>query len=577
MSRSKPSLVQPSSLSGLTRQIMVQRGYVSNEAQLEFLNPDYARTDYDPFLLPDMARAVERLSVARARHERVIIYGDYDVDGVTATTLLLKALPLFGLDVGYFVPDRFRDGYGMNQRAIKQLKDEGANLIVTVDNGIVANSVADYAKKIGLDLVITDHHEPRANLPHACAVVDPKILARDHPLAYDRHFCMVGQAASGYPFLDLCGCGVAFKLVRAMQQKFPDDLPQGQEKWLLDLVALATICDMVSLVDENRALARWGMVVLRQTRRPGLRALIAAAGIKPTQINSETVGFTLGPRLNAAGRLANANLAVELLSTDNSERATELALQLNALNDKRKSLQKQIAREALDQRDPTMAVNVVAREGWHQGVIGIAASQVERASRKPSFVGSVDSERGVVKLSGRSFGDFSIARAITKTNDLLLAGGGHAAAGGVTVALDKLQQWAKALNDYYRSLELDATTQLKYLFSQPDLVLEKLDQLNADFVRELGLLEPFGTANPSVTVRLKNFLVSRRRLMGKEQNHLALSVADAAGNELRTVAFNASPEALSFMPGDRATILLSPTINSWRGNESVEGIIERIT
>lgn len=593
-------MIQPSSLLPLTRQILVGRGYRTEAEQLNFLNPDYAGTDYNPYLLPGMSAAVERLALARHNHERVIIYGDYDVDGVTATTLLLDALPKFGLDVGYFVPDRFRDGYGMNNRAIKELNDGGADLILTVDNGIVASDVANYAAGLGLDLIITDHHEPRKDLPHACAVVDPKILALDHPLMYDRHFVQIVKDADKYPFLDLCGCGVAFKLVRALQQRFPDDLPEGQEKWLLDLVALATICDMVSLVDENRALAKWGLVVLRQTKRPGLRALMAAAGVDASRVDSEAVGFTLGPRINAAGRLANASLAVDLLSTSDPNTATTLAEKLNKLNSQRKGLQNQIADEALEKCDPDLPVTVVAGNNWHQGVIGIAASKVERTTKKPSFVGSIDRDKGLVKLSGRSFGDFSIAKAITRTRDMLVAGGGHAAAGGVTVKLDDLAKWRDALADYYASLKLDATEQLKYLFSQPDVVLKDVGELTLGFVRQLSLLEPFGTANPSVTVELKDFLVQGKRLMGQDGQHVRYSlVPSGEGAEgdfsvasgtfvpslapigsstqpLAAVAFNADAETLSYTPGDQATFLLSPTINEWHGNESVEGIIERI-
>ena len=562
----------------LLRQILTNRGVVDDDKVLAFINPSYENTDYDPLLLPDMNKAVDRLLLAADRGEQVTIYCDYDVDGTAGATVLLDALPKFNIKVNYYVPDRFKEGYGLNVTAIDYLKQNGTDVILTVDNGIVSFDEVDYANKYGIDVIVTDHHTPREKLPNAIAVVNPKILARDYPSEYDSVFKIKNKdkADQLYPFLDICGCGVAFKLVRALQSRRPDALPAGQEKWLLDLVALATVSDVVSLVDENRALVYWGLEVIKKTRRLGLKALMAVAGIEQSAVDSRAIGFVLGPRINAAGRLAHASLAIELLSATNSDRALELATQLNDLNNQRKQLQVDIYDQAIKQIDYKEPVAVVAGENWHEGVIGIVASKIQETIEKPTFVFSLTSDEA--KASGRSFGDFSVAAAINATSTLLIRGGGHAAAGGVTVARAELSNWTKAVNDYYRSLKL--TDQVEYLYPRPELEVSDLDELTIDLVKSFELLEPFGAANPVPVIKLCDVIVFNRRLMGSELNHVRYTFVDDEDNRLQAVAFGAA-DRYTLAPGEfgevvRANVLVELSLNDWNGEVSVQGKLLRM-
>ena len=562
----------------LLRQILTNRGVVDDDEVLAFINPSYENTDYDPLQLPDMDKAVDRLLLAAKNSEQVTIYCDYDVDGTAGATVLLDALPKFNIKVNYYVPDRFKEGYGLNVTAIDYLKQNGTDVILTVDNGIVSFDEVDYANKYGIDVIVTDHHTPREKLPNAIAVVNPKILARDHPGEYDSVFKIKNKdkADQLYPFLDICGCGVAFKLVRALQSRRPDALPAGQEKWLLDLVALATVSDIVSLVDENRALVYWGLEVIKKTRRLGLKALMAVAGIEQSAVDSRAIGFVLGPRINAAGRLAHASLAIELLSATNSDRALELATQLNDLNNQRKQLQVDIYDQAIKQIDYKEPVAVVAGENWHEGVIGIVASKIQETIEKPTFVFSLTSDEA--KASGRSFGDFSVAAAINATSTLLIRGGGHAAAGGVTVARAELSNWTKAVNDYYRSLKL--TDQVEYLYPRPELEVSDLDELTIDLVKSFELLEPFGAANPVPAIKLCDVIVFNRRLMGSELNHVRYTFVDDEDNRLQAVAFGAA-DRYTLAPGEfgevvRANVLVELSLNDWNGEVSVQGKLLRM-
>lgn len=599
----------PSEASGsLLQQILVKRGYRTPAQQAAFLDPNYVAAKHDLVLLPDMLKATARLRQAIDRGEQITIYGDYDVDGVTATALLLDALPRFGAKVNSYTPDRFREGYGLNAVAIEHLHDAGTQLIITVDNGIVSVPEVARANELGVDVIVTDHHNPRAELPAAVAVVDPKRLQFDHPDWYDKHYLLKPAVAERlkaagtadtvgagdfvvseaeavasdyfdptyagvpvYPFLDLCGCGVAFKLVQQLQRELPDKLPDGQEKWLLDLVALATVADIVSLVDENRAYVRWGIEVIKRTRRPGIKALAAAAGYKIAEVNATAIGFTLAPRLNAAGRLAHGQLAVDLLSTDDSQRALELANQLNDLNNQRRGLQQEIYEAAIQQVDLEQPVAIVSGAGWHEGVIGIAASKVEEKFCRPTFVFSDGGE--FLKASGRSFGDFSIADAITATRDLLEKGGGHRAAGGVTVRREHFAAWCAAVQDYYRSLNLPDQTSLFY--AQPDLTITSLDGVDVETVQELGKLEPCGAGNAKPVFLLKGFTVTARRTMGDSGQHVRYTLTDLSGRSIQVVAFDAA-DRFTVLPGATVDALAQLVVSRFHGL-NVEGYLVNLT
>lgn len=560
--------------SNLIDQILIGRGYKTALARRAFLSPDYEAAKHDPMLLPDMGKAIARLKQALENDDQITVYGDYDVDGMTATALLLDALPRFGFRVDNYTPDRFREGYGLNKKAVETLAARGTKLILTVDNGIVSLPEVARANELGIDVIVTDHHSPRKDLPDAAAVVDPKIIQFNNPEKYDDNYVLKPKYADSglYPFLDMCGCGVAFKLVQQLQKEFPDKLPMGQEKWLLDLVALGTVSDVVALKDENRAYVKWGLEVIKKTRRPGIRALAAVAGVPLDAIDSRAIGFMLGPRLNASGRLKHARIAIELLTTHDNERALTLAEQLDELNNQRKKLQNEIYEQAAKQVDVTQPIAIAVGDGWHEGVVGIVASKIEEKFERPAFVFSRTSTG--VKASGRSFGDFSIAAAITATRDLLIKGGGHVAAGGLTVSSNNFDKWCAAVQDYYRSLHLPDQRHL--LYPAPDLTVTDFSGLTVQMVQELNLLEPFGAANEVPVFKLQNVMVTNRSTMGSDNQHVRYTFMDANNVSLDAIAFNAA-DRFTIMPFDDSGVpqyvdaLVELELNEWHGVQSVEG------
>jgi len=398
-------------VSKLIKKILSARGIKTAKAQADFLNPDYEKSKHDPFLMPDMKKAVARIKEVQKNGEKVTIYGDYDIDGMTATTILWESFQKFGIDVDTYTPDRFTEGYGLNVDAVEQIAASGAKLIITVDNGTLSFDEIARAKELGVDVIVTDHHSPHDELPDAVAILNPKVIVAQNPEKYDDNFILKKEFRKEkvYPFCDLAGCGVAFKLVQALQTQL-EGLPDGQEKWLLDLVALGTVCDVVSLVDENRTNVKWGLEVLKKTRRPGLKALLAVADVDSQTVDARTFGFVLGPRLNAAGRLETAEMALELFKTDDNARALELARKLDILNKERRKVQDEIFIEASAQVDENDPVAIAIGDNWHEGVIGIVAAKILEKFERPAFVLSRGAE--FAKGSGRSFGEFSCAAAI---------------------------------------------------------------------------------------------------------------------------------------------------------------------
>jgi single-stranded-DNA-specific exonuclease len=342
----------------IVARILAGRG-VASEVMPAFLYPSYDEHLHDPFLMTDMEWAVARIQAAAAAGESVVVYGDYDIDGITASAIMIEGLRALGLEARSYIPDRFEEGYGINQAALAQLQTEGAQLVISVDCGITSVAEAEWARSNGLDLIITDHHSPPDVLPEAIAVINPK------------------RPDDTYPFKDLCGAGVAFKLIQALQMRTGRPA-LGQEKWLLDLVALGTVCDVVDLVGENRVLASYGLRVMRRTRRPGLRALAVVGGVDITQITSHHLGYVLGPRMNAAGRLEHAARALELVMTSDENRALAIAEELEVLNLQRRSDQDVAFAAAMIMAeqyadDPVL---VLADPGWSHGIVGIVASKL---------------------------------------------------------------------------------------------------------------------------------------------------------------------------------------------------------
>lgn len=529
-------------------ELLAARGLQDEAQRAAFLSPRYD-AKHDPFLLPDMAPAVERLVKAREKQERITIYGDYDIDGLTATSVLLDAFGAFGFKhVKAFIPNRFVEGYGLTVDAIEKIAKDGADLIVTVDCGSLSHKEIERANELGIDVIVTDHHNVAEVMPPAVATINPK--RPDHD----------------YPFIDLAGVGVAFKLVQALQTRL-DGLPAGHEKWLLDLVALGTVCDVVTLVDENRANVYWGLQVLSKTRRPGLRALMAVAGVQPEEVNARALGFGLGPRMNAAGRLDTAQLALDMLTTSDPEEALRLAQKLDAMNLERRTEQNRIFEEAQRQAEAMHdhPVLVVSDPSWSHGIIGIVAAKLLEKYKKPTYV--LQEIDDISKGSARSFGDFSAADAIRASEEHIIKGGGHKLAAGVTLPTAKISDFRKSVNEYYHSLQLK--DQLAHLAPKAEVSRQDFTHVDEMLVEALSLLEPYGNGNPEPVFHFAGMTVVHIRKMGDKEQHVKLQLEDMAGKILSALAFNA-PEHYFVQPGERVEIWGQVTLNEWRGTRNVE-------
>ena len=516
----------------------------------DFLHPDYEKTA-DPFLLPDMEKAIARIKIALKNSEKILIYGDYDVDGVTASTVMEQTLRLIGVkpeNINIMLPDRFADGYGMSPKMVQFAQGQGSRLVITVDCGSRNHAIVDELNTLGIDSIITDHHETDDTLPEAVAVVNPK--RKDFSAPVD----------SGLEHL--AGVGVAFKLAQALVKE--GLLPDGQEKWLLDLVLLGTICDSMLLSGENRILTYYGMKVLEKTRRPGLKELIKKARVK--KLSSEDIGFRLGPRLNAAGRIETADVSLELLRTNSPVKAAELASRLEELNSKRRAEQLSAISE-ITERGASDEPVIIEVGDWHEGILGIVAGRLTDDYMRPSFVLTEVSDQNL-KGSGRSFGDFNLAEALNHVKNTIIGGGGHAGAAGVRLKRENLYQFREQINDYYRNLNLKDQT--SYLKQKPDLEIENFADFSLELLEQIKTLEPYGPGNEEVVLHLKHVKIANITLMGTEKQHLRLDIKDNAGRPLKIVAFFAPEKWLKLSPETE----ISPTIklveNEFRDVRSVE-------
>lgn len=550
----------------LFEKILVSRGLEGAKAA-SFLNPDYS-AKHDPFLLPDMDKAVARLVEAREKQQRITIYGDYDIDGLTATSVLLDALAQFGFKhVKAFIPNRFTEGYGLTVDAVERIAADGAELILTVDCGSLSHKEVARANELGVDVIVTDHHNVAPEQPAAVGVVNPKRLLQDYPDEYERYLLKEDSSWQGklYPFLDLAGVGVAFKLVQALQTRL-EGLPEGQEKWLLDLVALGTVCDIVTLVDENRSTVYWGLKVLAQTRRPGLRALMAVSGVEPRLVNARSLGFGLGPRMNASGRLETAQYALDMLIAESTDEALRLARQLDDMNQARRRDQDVIFQEAIAQAEQLLddPVLVVSASGWNHGIVGIVAAKLLERYKKPTYV--LSEHDGEAKGSARSYGDFSAADAIRASDDIITKGGGHKLAAGVTLPVENIAAFRKRVNDFYRDAGLKNQADLLLPVADVEASLGELDE---SVVQEIAQLEPFGSGNPQPILQTAHVHVTNQRQMGQDGQHVKLTVEkDSASIEM--LAFNA-PEHFFQEPGATVSVWYQLDINEWNGRRTVEG------
>lgn len=548
--------------------ILAARGLSDPGKRAAFLSPDYERR-HNPFLLPDMQAAVDRLVQARAKQEHITIYGDYDIDGLTATAVLMDAFESFGFEhVDAFIPNRFVEGYGMTVEAVEKIAASGATLIVTVDCGSLSEKEIVRAKELGIDVIVTDHHNVAPIQPPAVAVINPKRLLADYPEQYDG-FRIKKESKKLYPYLDLPGVGVAFKLVQALQTTL-DGLEHGQEKWLLDLVALGTVCDVVTLQDENRMHVYWGLEVMKRTRRPGLKALMAVAGIEPEKLNARSLGFGLGPRMNAAGRLETAQIALDMLRASDRMTALERAQQLDEMNAARRSEQDKILKEAIveAERYASDPVLVVSGKGWNHGIIGIVAARLLETYHKPTFVLEEMGEES--KGSARSYGDFSAADAIRAADDIITKGGGHKLAAGVTMPTKNIDTFRQRVNEFYRTQKLAHETQKLKLLPSEDADAG-LEDVNEALIELLYQLEPFGNGNVQPVLMSRELTVRAIRQMGNEGQHVRITFTNGSTN-IEMVAFSA-PDHFFVEPGVIVNVWYQPEINEWQGRRSVQGKI----
>lgn len=552
--------------------ILARRGYNTQSARDAFLSPDYG-TAHDPFLLPDMDLAVDRLILARKKQEKIMIYGDYDIDGLTSTALLMDSLDKFGFkNIMTFIPNRFIEGYGLTIDAIENISKTDTQLIITVDCGSLSEKEIVRANELGIDVIVTDHHNVAPVQPPAIAVINPKRLLQDYPADYKDLMLIPDSKQKGkiYPFLDLPGVGVAFKLVQALQTRL-DGLPIGQEKWLLDLVALGTVCDVVNLVDENRIHVHWGLKVLAKTRRYGLKALMAVSGVEPESVNARSLGFALGPRMNAAGRLVTAQIALDMLTADDPQVALAKAMKLDEMNKTRRAEQDVIFQQAIEQaeRQAKDSVLVVSQKGWNHGIVGIVAAKLLEKYKKPTYVLSQDG--GETKGSARSFGDFSVADAIRASDDVITKGGGHKLAAGVTLPTENIVKFRERVNMFYRELQLES--QAEKLLAVADVEIS-FDKITKKLLDDISRLEPFGNMNPQPVMKTSSVLVQAVRTMGADNQHVKLSAVDN-NITLQLIAFNA-PEHFFVEPGTSVDIWYELIENEWRGNTSIEGRLLRV-
>ena len=524
----------------LVSEVLASRGIATEEEAAAFLEQEQ-RLTYSAFLMADMDKAAARVQQALADGEKIAVFGDYDVDGITATCLLTDFLRRHGADVVSYIPGRLEEGYGLNPIAIHQLHAEGVKLIVTVDCGITAVSEAELCKQLGIDLVITDHHECKQTLPAAVAVVDP-------------HRC-----DGGYPHKNLSGVGVAFKLASALC---------GSQETVLeeyaDMVCLGTVADVMPLQGENRVFVARGLESLAHTRRPGIAALMAECGCAPETVSASSIGFMLAPRINAAGRMGQIDLAVELFLTDDPDKAAEAARGLCELNRQRQAVESEIYRQAvsmLPMGKPPEAI-VLADESWHQGVVGIVASRIAEEYACPTFLICLDGEHG--KASSRSHGGFNLFASLSALSPLLESYGGHELAAGFTISRANIPEFRRqicALAAQYYTDDVPRTVLDVDCAVSPEL-------LTLHNVDALQMLEPCGNGCPKPVLMMKNLTIDRISMVGGGR-HMRLRLC-SGHTYLNAIYFSANPQTVSIQPGDLVDVAFTPQVNEFRGTRTVQ-------
>lgn len=557
-------LAKSLNVSPLVAQVLINRGITDAQTATGFLRPKLTEL-IEPEQMPGIAPAIQRLKQAVINKEKITVYGDYDVDGITGVAILWQVLRLLGADVDYYIPHRIDEGYGLNAEAVRTLAESGSKLLVTVDCGVTALSSAELAEELGLALIITDHHQPGHALPKAVAIVHPALK-------------------EDYPNQDSAGAMVAFKLAWAVANEFNSGrkLEPILREFMINatsLAAIGTVADIVELRGENRVLTSYGLKALPECGLCGIQALIEAAGLTGHQLDSFHIGFRLAPMLNAAGRMGHARLAVELLTSDSPVRSMQIAEYLKEQNNQRQQYERRIFKQAYEmivERDfnhPDRKSIVLASENWHTGVIGIVASRiVDRFYRPTIMINAGDAENGIAQGSGRSIPGFCLLSAIKACSQRLVSFGGHKMAAGITIETDKIEQFAAEFeayakqnlneNDVSSKLHIDALTQL--------------EQLRKETVSELQMLGPFGQGNPEPIFATKGVrLASPPRRVGSGGQHLKLSITDNTA-AVRCIGFRFGRLEKKLLEQEFFNVAYQPQINTYNGNTNVEFVLADI-
>lgn len=524
----------------LVGQIIWERGIQTVDQLDAFLRPT-AEQLYDPFLMHDMEKAVTRIQGAVEAGEKILVYGDYDADGITSTTVMKEAIELIGGEVDYFLPNRFIHGYGPNHEVFEESIANGTQLIITVDNGIAGNEAIDFAMAQGVDVIITDHHELPPVLPKALAIVHPR-----HP-------------DGNYPFGDLAGVGVAFKVAHALLGELPIEF--------LDLVAIGTIADLVSLTDENRVLVKLGIEIIRTGERIGLDRLIQLSDVKKIATNEETIAFTIAPKLNALGRLGEAAPGVELLTTFDEEAAEEIALYINQQNEERKDIVARVTKEAMAQVNPADQVHVLAHPNWHEGVLGIVAGKIMQETGKPTLVLSINTEKQVAKGSGRSVSALNLFEALNERRELFTYFGGHHMAAGMTLPLENVPILKTYLQAYVIEKQIDLTQGQELLIDETLTI----QQATSSFIEQLRIISPFGTDNPVPTFLFSDVAAKQCRQIGADKTHLKCQLEQGAST-IDAIAFQLGHQLDELAQGE-SNVCGQLTINEWNGRKKPQLMI----
>ena len=551
------------------------RGIVEKHDQEKFLEPDFLRDSHDPFLLPDMERAVERVIAAQKNNEKVCVWSDYDCDGIPGGVMLSQFLRGIGLTVVHYIPHRHKEGYGLNEEGIQELAEQGVTLIITIDLGTTEHEAIAFAKQKGIDVIVTDHHEVLAS---SYATSDPiasytggsvSSAAHDSAFSLPPAFAVLNpkRPDSKYPFDGLCGAGVAWKLVQGILARNRFGMAEGQEKWLLDLVGIATLSDMVPLVNENRMLAHFGLRVLRRNRRAGLSSLLSLLRINPKTLTEDDIGFMVAPRINAASRMDKPSTAARLLSSENAEEAGGLARELNHINDERKGVVASIVKDAnhrLKENPIEGPVLVMGSPKWRPGVLGLVANKLMEVHQKPVFLWGREGGE-TIKGSCRSGGGVSVVDLMAAAGNVFEQFGGHHASGGFTVVEARVHELSVRLTAAYETIQASAAAAADTVIER-ELALSEVPFASRSLLR----LAPFGTGFEKPLFIFPRVSVSSMRSFGKTGDHLEIMIGDGFDAPISAVSFFATPDSFSkpLTQGSRADIVGHVELD-WRGRPRV--------